>query len=283
MIAVSPHLRTCRVCLAVAAVLVPGCGRSEQEESQPDDGCPSLDNYDKIHARALTKGFGVREFPLVVDQASTPITASWVPEDDFRFVSCGIFTCPPAIVAGRIDQAKQCTFLHRIVDHTESTFELTLNPGEQDLAGLGACAPAPVTILVGCWAYGDTKIVAATKLTPLEPALVAAEFPTYSPFDTFSAGCEADTPNRDETCDSAADAAANTHYWCVRPGANPGIGTCHQKVCRERCKPGTENSAILDSDLAQPERACEQLPDACFGMYVDSETDTEPDFTETGR
>lgn len=147
---------------------------------------------------ALIDGFGVDAYHLerITPADDTPRVFpvfEWVqPPEGLRVISCALFGCEPEIRDGRIVNYAQCVIARKISEPPDSVVDLASmdGPCTDDYASRhssrSSCRtafdqprpPLLTALLLGCWAYDDAGIVAATYLEPVAPG----EFPGAGDF-----------------------------------------------------------------------------------------------------
>lgn len=201
---------------------------------------------------ALTEGFGVRsmEGTLVTTTLPAPDGSSaagaelgWKAPGSASVVTCALLACPPVVVDGTIANYDQCVLARGTSEQVVGSFALTDAEREQPLPETSTCAdgsaPAfdthgrfPVTeLLVGCWAYDDTHMIAATRLR--RP--VAAQIHDFH--DGFDLDC--------------GDAAAEGRTCVLGDGTMGSCvdGACHRRCLRDAdCGEGSEPGAVGSCD-----------------------------------
>lgn len=206
----------------------------------------------------LTEGFGVRamEGTLVTVGLPAPDGSSdvgaelgWKAPGSARVVTCTLLACPPVVVDGTIVNYDECVLARSTSEQAVGSFALTDPEREQPLPEASTCtdgsAPGfdtggrfPVTeLLVGCWAYDDTRLVAATRLRR----------PAADQIHDFHDGFDLD-------CQSAAghDDAAEGRTCVLGDGTMGSCvdGACHRRCLRDAdCGEGSEPGAAGACDL----------------------------------
>jgi hypothetical protein len=192
---------------------------------------------------SLTAGFtNIGRFRLVegvTEGKATPVFQWEVPKDAWTVV-CALFGCLPEVEGRnggpeRIVNYDECVIAEDIYrldpDAPESTpFSVLgdtgngfVSPGDARCASLDDRPASQVrkltALAVGCWAYSDTKLIAATRLAHLTPG----DTGSYNAQIPKTARCGADfTP-------------------CYE-SEKSFFGTCHDGVCQPRC---TEDADCL--------------------------------------
>ena len=185
---------------------------------------------------SLTAGFtNIGRFRLVegvTEGKATPVFQWEVPKDAWTVV-CALFGCLPEVDSHgggpeRIANYDECVIAEDIyrldLDAPESTpFSVLgdtgngfVSPGDARCGALDDRPPSQVrkltALAVGCWAYSDTKLIAATRLAHLTPG----DTGSYNGQVPKTAQCGADfTP-------------------CYESEKN-FFGTCHDGACQPRC------------------------------------------------
>jgi hypothetical protein len=132
----------------------------------------------------LSKVLRVPEFDLrSADNATeTEPHYIWTRPAEAEDVVCALFVCEPRVAQGRIVNFGQCAYASRqfslarssIMESGEFSFGLaSLEAGEVKQcppSELDNRGPVVNSLSVGCWAFGETEIVAGTALLPVSPA-----------------------------------------------------------------------------------------------------------------
>lgn len=199
----------------------------------------------------LTEGFGVRAMegtlvtvglPAPDGSADAGAELGWKAPGSARVVTCALLACPPVVVDGTIVNYDACVLARSTSEQAAGSFALTDPERELPLPEASTCAdgPAPrfdtggrfpvTELLVGCWAYDDTRLVAATRLH--RPAADQIhDFHDGFDLDCLGAAAEGRTcVLGDGTMGSCVDEAC--HRRCLRDadcgeGSEPGAaGSC---------------------------------------------------------
>jgi hypothetical protein len=202
---------------------------------------------------ALSEGFGVRQMEgtLVTVELPTPdgrVDASaeltWRAPSSASVVTCALLACPPVVDDGVISTYDQCVLARGVSEQVVGSFSLTDVEREHPLPDTSTCVDGsspvadtdgrfPITeLLVGCWAYDATQIVAATRLRRPDPAQV------HDYHDSFDLDCQ------------GAGAEGRT---CVLGDGT--MGSCVSDACHRRC--------LRDDDCAE-----DGQPGSCEGSPV---------------
>ena len=148
-----------------------------------------------------------------------------------RFVTCALFSCDPefgmasTMGASRrvIQNFERCVLRHNTTQSRTGAFDpkndLYSQPTKSPPCPNGRIWPRYGVLSVGCWAYSDSDIVAASPLLTLETEALGALAGAESVL-----GCE-DRPD-------GAD--------CVLDVRTVAIGSCVGGECRERCVTATD-------------------------------------------
>lgn len=242
------------------------------------EGICALSEYNgRAHERLLLDGFAAVQFSLAIDESTAPSVVSWTTRPEFLFVSCALFTCPPqiyrstdartneiynpqCILQGKVFRPETASFrLEPFVDPSappKKSTEHPLPPSACDPAEIPERYEQPSEFLVGCWAYGDTDIIGATKLLEIDPAFV---HPDLVP--DFSTDCSGPT---------------DPGKWCILKQKPRTLGTCHLGECRERCSNGpmpTPCASTIADGVEVPRACCPCFGD--LGVCLDTPTDHE--------
>jgi hypothetical protein len=231
----------------------------------------------------LLSGFGVPEMPgrLVTTDAHE---FAWERPAGATIVHCALFACPPAFRvaadkegewltevdpgAAEIANYDRCVLAEETSTQPDGTFNLrerdnefhapttlsaTMKPDGPfcDTAGHG-CAPIDA-LLVGCWAYDETRIVAATWLASVD--IVHGIYNFRSLFDSESGDCTSGKHRvcrRPQTLSPGPEKSSSIYGVCVEgacvagctrlsdckdidggndPRVNKGIGYCANATC----------------------------------------------------
>lgn len=203
---------------------------------------------------ALTEGFGVRpmegtlvtvELPEVDGRVDAGAELGWRAPGDASVVTCALFACPPVIEDGIIANYDQCVLARAVSEQSVGSFALTDAERERPLPATQACADGsepvpdasghvpdtegrfPVTeLLVGCWAYDDTHLVAATRLRR----------PAAAQIHDFHGGLDLDCRGR--------GAEGRT---CVLGDGT--MGSCMRGGCHRRCLRDADCGDAGEGDL----------------------------------
>lgn len=177
--------------------------------------------------QALISGFQVAQFPLNRANDGTSASFSWEAPEDARIVHCALFACRPDIRSTgcdgpnptyKIENYSLCAIADQVFEPADGLFDLgdpqiAVSPPEN------TCSSRVVTeLLVGCWAYDESRIIAATRLESLLPD----EVYDYGGF-------------LDPTCSDATDAGTIDGGACVLDAQTRRIGMCHQGACVKPC------------------------------------------------
>lgn len=230
-----------------------------------ESGCCQTSPFDVPSPDSLLKGFGVREFELVHAESDSGPTFGFRAPRQARFLVCGLFGCEPSFASfgaerARMVNASRCLVQRRVfrVDDPhdpagrEFSFELqdmeaverrecTGRSRFNDFTGDGDY-PVINSLQVGCWAYDDAAVVAATRLDTLAPQ----EFPSFG--DVARDDC------------SAADSEGQ---YCYRA---PAGGACLAGACEAGATPSI--NAVNDAGLPTGNVTCSPDNDGqpCLNM-----------------
>lgn len=194
--------------------------------------CVAVDERQDVEL-ALIAGFGVEELDLQFELSASTALVSWEGPARTGVVRCALFGCVPEVVTVSGDQDAddsratilnydKCVLAETTGTGPNGTFDLT--PGVPALVssqhGTLVCADGPYAglrrhlsdLMVGCWAYDETSLIAASRLAPLEPA-----------------GLD----DLEQTIPSNADCPRDFDD-CYDPMTR-AFGTCYLGSCRERC------------------------------------------------
>lgn len=214
-----------------------------------DPGACRLATAEDYDPSALTDVFGNRSLVLeqTYDSETGFVSLSWQATgdvDDYVVVACKLYGCPPVVQdccpspdpecrdndpVPCITNYDRCVLASKETPGSAGTFDLggTEYRYEPDLDGSctyggGSGAEAPLgrreamksrQLLVGCLAYADTEVRAASELLAVDPSRVHPELSRVRP---------------------AADCPEHTGEACDRTDSEE-LGTCAEGECRPRC------------------------------------------------
>jgi hypothetical protein len=211
----------------------------------------------------LQRGFQAAELDVVPD-VSGPATLLFTAPPRANLVACALFSCQPdfADLGGealssqetlrKISTFATCGLVHGVVPAEAGAFDLTdprfryvpLRDSEMCTPDVPPGEPQPVPrryhfthLVAGCWAYDETRVVAASRLHRLEPS------------DLESLGIPSDAT-------------------CPRDGVEcyltdtKRFGTCHGGECLSRCRTALdcEHAARADMPLEDVPLPIESRP-----------------------
>lgn len=224
---------------------------------------------------ALINGFARQETPiqemkLVRDKGTgdSP-TYTWTAPSETEVVTCALFGCPPLVqLSGSIDASgkataeitnfEQCAL--RVSQFAPVVSSLTvpslLLEGAEPSGRLwssvqnrafveqcsdrnaSGCPRNLIMLAVGCWAYGPTALIAASRLVDADPTELIDSDPWIVP----EGGCADELAGR--TCVTSPATA-------TRPAQ---LGSCRGSTCAQRCvesadccPPGTQDAGAEDA------------------------------------
>lgn len=182
---------------------------------------------------ALTEGFGVPqmegslvtvELPTTDGRVDASVELAWRAPASATLVTCALLACPPVVEGGVIANYDQCVLARSVSEQVVGSFSLGDAERERQPPEPGTCADGstvevdtggrfPITeLLVGCWAYDDTRLVAATRLR--RPAVAQI----HDFHDSFDLDCQG---------------ATATGRTCVLGDGT--MGSCADGSCHRRC------------------------------------------------
>ncbi len=210
-----------------------------------------------LHGGFSIADFGDDRVSLERGNSSVAAELSWTLSERVQSVACGLFLAPPLVYAAKPaeDSATSCTV--REIENYESvvladekftgpsgafgfgsieaietseTIEGGQDMSEQDEGAQvdpepkGPRIPKPactvaVQLSVGCWAYDDFSLFAASELIPLSPQEL---HPVLR-----------DELNYVEDCAASADSDGRL---CELASGDMHLGVCYDELCRARCK-----------------------------------------------
>lgn len=238
----------------------------------------------QISRTALLEGFGVREMSGKLETTEA-LEFTWKRPDGARFVQCALFACTPAFrspaeeegtwlaeaeaATAQIANYEYCVIADKLSSEPEGAFNLRDPDVEyrppRDITdttkksgircGQYGCAPID-DLRVGCWAYDDTRIVAATRLSSVDFTLGM-----YNYRDVFAnAGgqCAAGDPFRvcvlppsGDDSTTGADDSTTSDASSTTDGAplhDPIYGICKGDECAAPCVHDSECGGPPDGD-----------------------------------
>lgn len=195
----------------------------------------------------LPVGFGVTSYPLVETPGASTPTFTWTAPQDTVYVKCALFACAPIIEGITLGAALESAAPQGSSERTIANYDACVlggrlfepSPNQLSLDDLTYCPSTRriVDLTLGCWFYGETLLLGATPLVPVNPAAA-------SPFVSEIADCDGGegescvlttsgfgvcaggscTPRcvGDQDCDGGCDGGA---CMCKR-GVNEFVGWC---------------------------------------------------------
>lgn len=274
---------------------------------------------------ALLQGFGVSEMSGEL-QTDTGLEFVWQRPEGARFVQCALFACAPAFrvlhrdrdpgdpnddewlklvdpTAAEIADYDRCVLAEELSSQPEGAFNLRERDNQYKrpfsdaplpektptcgTSGKYGCAPIN-DLLVGCWAYDDTRVVAATRLASVD---VRDGMYNYNSIFAADDGNCAGTQHRvcrlaDDAEDTttggdtegmtmtASTTAATTD--APRPPADSRYGACDGDTCATTCTRDSDCSGDPPSDTELRVEGwigyC--VEDKCISLQSESTTGT---------
>ena len=196
-----------------------------------------------------------------------PLQLQWHAPAQAKLVACGLFRCVPEFATRSGDSesdhtptggplrfianADACVVSLEATDANRVSFSFdAVQSPPHHACETETVFVAPVQNLsVGCWAYDDSRIIAASELVPIEPLLARPLLPTipvdasclrehdacYDPIAGFFGACVAGTCQ--PRCRAAVDCelAASQYFhlphsdtcsWACDPVSNSSAGVC---------------------------------------------------------
>lgn len=246
----------------------------------PPDGEPRKKRCHLASAsydRALIDGFAVNEMPLLAVDGTPSFAFS--PPANARLVACALFGCRPDVQKNRTDVEDDLVgdvvnfWTCSLSGEAEVSGLTAASTGESEIstytpsvsAGVGICdakceARSGATALaararqvseisVGCWAYDDSRLVAATRNLPLTRERIQA-LPNV---DVAVVDCTGGEGDEDHACMLEAEPTTSG-----TSGADvPRFGTCLGGRCLPRCV--TSADCVVPAateDCRAPTAAC---------------------------
>jgi hypothetical protein len=174
----------------------------------------------------LIAGFEVPPLDSIADRSQRYTRLLFFPDENTWYVQCALFGCVPNVHVssdGRasIDNYDRCAVAEHLFQSSKAqAFDLGnlsfisprsgCDPTNSYPGCLGYVAE---TLLVGCWAYDDTRVTAATPLERVWPEEIA------NFYSAFSVDCAEDG--------SEGRSCRRTDF--------DRLGTCHLGKCENRC------------------------------------------------
>ncbi|MBX3190082.1 MAG: hypothetical protein KF819_23855 [Labilithrix sp.] len=177
----------------------------------------------------LAGGFDVDELDFKIEspQGTANVNVAWIPPERARTVTCALFSCLPEFstkehegtTRPRLVTLDHCVLASETFNATSREITLAQLTRRKEMCpieqteGRKECVPAILEQLsIGCWAYDDIKVIAATRLESVDPqrSFVAARFAA----DCKQQGAEGKS--------------------CVFADQSP-FGTCLEGDCLARC------------------------------------------------
>lgn len=214
------------------------------------------------HAGDLQSGFEVPTFvkQRLVDTESGTQVLEWTAPAGTRVVVCALFNCPPIFEDGAIRNHERCVASRHEFLSRSGTFDArnpTYASPNQDVPVcvvderqvVPDARQVVATLLVGCWAYDDWDLVAATDLFSVhaedvfldKDALATGPGGTCAPAEINN--CELDESGTFGFCDGAGvcrrrclddgDCPCSqgcSEYFQNIPDESIGLGTCDCEV-----------------------------------------------------
>jgi hypothetical protein len=208
----------------------------------------------------LVSGFATRTMDIEV--RVTPLEVTWQAPESARYVACGVFTCNPTFrdrprmnpadetpdheALRMIASPESCLLEHHVVDTSRDSIAFGRIPPPT----APPCTPEADRVFepiinffaVGCWAYDDHAVIAASDLQWLSPDIVR---PWYD-----------DVPSTTCAIDFAPCYHEDKQYF----------GSCLAGVCQPRCTSAVDCELTARRLFDAPEDetchwACRDLPD----------------------
>jgi hypothetical protein len=202
-----------------------------------------IEPFPHLAGDALIRGFDVPEFQLDVTPASTgPLKFSWLAPNNSKRVVCALLTSMPEFSkAGTTEQLLRMSDGSRAIERQrvfnietagmQEEFSFTLadleTHGDGEYLGCSTALSVPnmfpghsytvVELLrVGCWAFDQAKVIAATSLVNVVPS----SLPDFNTVPKLS-------------CQAQAEGT-----WCRTPSA----GTCQKGLCDTSKPPAVDGA-----------------------------------------
>lgn len=184
-------------------------------------------------ANVLMDGFGADRLRITVDREATFARVVWGDEPEAVAVECALFSCTPEIRSVpepgehlAIVNVEKCALkLERFDPGDPVGLDLGTGLGER------ACRAGPLyatQLLTGCWVYGESAIVSASRLHVLAPGDV--RHGELVP-----------------TCDDVGISAS-----CLR--TDETWGTCSDGTCCARCDTDSDCAHLVEDPAAETAR-----------------------------
>ena len=196
-----------------------------------------------LDARALYDGFP-QSGPMMVGLQASPLAITWQSPPDSRLVACGVFSGNPVFAPGSLTLATG-EHVARIANFeairvqfyvSRAVFSSVPLIGATEYATPVVCTTSdPIArrvlsrLSIGCWAYDDTHIVAASTLIAVAPTALADILPS----STFTPACTSD----------GNDCYVSTSDF---------FGSCVSGICEPRCVDAQDCEAAARTYLGEP-------------------------------
>lgn len=197
----------------------PMCARMHEPAAGESPRRCQIDSNVEGVSTILLDQFGVPGFEL---QRSAPaednVRFSWGALPDAVVTTCALFSCAPEIRNGRIVNYERCVLFHRESIGDDRTFNLADYDYDRSRASRASYRLKVMNLLVGCWAYSETKIIRASRLV----AIGGGDLPADNPF--VAASCGTDGSLNGVSCELDRSLRAFGAF-----------GTCNFGRCLPRC------------------------------------------------
>jgi hypothetical protein len=208
-----------------------------------------------------TLAFGFETQSMAIEVQLSPLAVDWTLPAEAKFVACGVFVCNPVFrrrpALSPADRDPLGNSLVYIANAEACMLEFFRYDASRDSARLGrarpafsercepevSLAPAPEFLAVGCWAYDDYHVVAASDLEEIMP-------------EEYAAATDAFALNTSCTNDGAS---------CFDP-MKRFFGRCAAGLCQPLCV------TAEDCDLAAQTLFDQQPTETCTWECVPSTT-----------
>ncbi len=164
-------------------------GPDDPEDTQ----CLLPTDVQQTSLAALLDGFGVEKMTSALMASVDAHELTWKRPEAAKIVTCALFACPPAFRVAHGDEwlapsvnrnaieianYDRCVIAAEVSTSPEGAFNLRTRensyaPSDAPPRGPdcksrdGRCAPI-TELLAGCWAYDDTRVIAATRLAAID-------------------------------------------------------------------------------------------------------------------
>ncbi len=196
--------------------------------------CRARSFSELVESNSLAANFNVPTFDLTPVASTTAAVFHWMAPDNSRRVICAYFNCPPVfraeqsssifdLVIDQIANFDECVLYSQQFDISEGIFDVGASLPHIYGTKMSLSCPAHTyqkftTSMVGCWAYDETKVIAASTLQPV----AASEVDHRGPLDV---NCE----NDQSTGLSCLLAPSSSVFGVCAAGPGESAPSCHAR------------------------------------------------------